>query len=482
MPRSPLVFATLFVLACLSVSAAVGASSLIPETTAVRHGLTRPWFAQLEMAQERSRIHDIVLDEGVLFVQTDMAVVQAIDAETGKTLWVKQIGRPGYAALTPGANRYVLVVVNGSHLYVVNRKDGRLLLEKQIDGSPGAGIAVSEKRVFMPLVNGMITTYRLDNLVAAAPTAPSLPVAVTDAGETAAAAAGSAAASTAPKAQPSTAAAVPAKPKYNPPLFCQSMGEVMGLPVVTSEDSAEEYLAWCTDRGRMNIGIINRSAESTFSLRYRLDAGSPFVCSPAFLPAEPQQLSSSVVVIAASREGIVYAIRQKDGRPLWRFPTGESIIQTPAVIGNCAYVATQIGGMYCLNARTGENLWWTADAKQVVAASKSRLYVVNQRGDIQILNRDNGITLDVLPAAHVPTKFCNIDTDRLYLADEHGTIQCLHEIDQVQPLVYRSAAVQAAAPKKATGAGHKQPAAKAKTPEKKAAEPKADNAENDPFQ
>src|SRR5438132_4061132 len=57
------------------------AELLVPQTAAERHGLTRAWFAQMPVGG-RSRITDIVLDEGTLFVQTSAAMLHAIDAET----------------------------------------------------------------------------------------------------------------------------------------------------------------------------------------------------------------------------------------------------------------------------------------------------------------------------------------------------------------------------------------------------------------
>ena len=134
-------------------------SRLISEATAARHGLTRPWFAQAQLAQGVARVSDVILSEGVLFVQSDTAMVQAIDAETGKTLWVRQIGRREYPSLTPAANHNFLVVVNGSRMYVVNRQNGNLLAERVLDGAPSVAVAVSATRAYVPIVGGVITAH-----------------------------------------------------------------------------------------------------------------------------------------------------------------------------------------------------------------------------------------------------------------------------------------------------------------------------------
>ena len=126
-------------------------SELIPETTAAQHGLTRPWFTQVELDQGQGRLRDLVLYEGTLYAQTDKAVVHAIDAETGKTLWWKQVGLPQHPSMTPGAGRDLLAVVNGSRLYVLNRFNGDLLYEKELSGSPGGGAGPERQAGLRPL-------------------------------------------------------------------------------------------------------------------------------------------------------------------------------------------------------------------------------------------------------------------------------------------------------------------------------------------
>ena len=56
---------------------------LISQPTAERHGLTRGWFAQVDVDRNMGRIDFMTLDHGVIFVHTNQAVVHAINAESG---------------------------------------------------------------------------------------------------------------------------------------------------------------------------------------------------------------------------------------------------------------------------------------------------------------------------------------------------------------------------------------------------------------
>ncbi len=121
-----------------------------------------PWFAQVGVDSGRAQLRDLVLYKDALYAQTDKAVIHALDAETGKTLWCKQVGQARYPSMPPDANRDLLAVVNGSRLYVLNRYNGKLLYQREIEDAPDAGPVLSSKRVYIPMSNGKMIAYRLD--------------------------------------------------------------------------------------------------------------------------------------------------------------------------------------------------------------------------------------------------------------------------------------------------------------------------------
>ena len=65
---------------------------------------------------------------------------------------------------------------------------------------------------------------------------------------------------------------------------------------------------------------------------------------------------------------------------MWRFTTGEPIVTAPTVIDDRVYVPTELSGMYCLDSKTGNRLWWTPGAVQFVAAGKARVYAIDRLG------------------------------------------------------------------------------------------------------
>lgn len=420
------------------VSAALR-SAIIPETTAVRYGLTRPWFTQIQLDRGRARVRHVVLHEGTLYVQTNRAMVHAIDAETGETLWAKQVGRPNHPSMTPGLSRDLLAIINGSRLYVCNRYNGDLLYEVQVDGAPGAGAAVSKKRAYVPMVNGMVMAYRLEPLTD--PLAE-LGKIKKDPTEKQIAA-----------ADETRREDLRLRQEYIPPLACRSLGKALVQPLVTSQTAGEEFVVWPTDRGYLNIGRIDLRQEDRFAIKYRLETDAEIAARPTYLPPDPKNPAESGVIYGASRDGFVHAIEERSGESLWRFSTGEPILQPAVVIDQRVYVATQPGGMYCLDAsrdvqldpQKGRELWWAPQIRQFVAASKQRVYAADRLGRILILNAKTGARLDTIPATALTIKLINSETDRLYLATDTGLIQCLHEVELSEPIRHAAARQKAAA-------------------------------------
>lgn len=390
---------------------------LIPETTAAQHGLARPWFAQVELDQARAGLRHVLLYEGVLYSQTKSGTVHAIDAETGKTLWSKQVGQPDNPTMPPDARGDLLALINGSRLYVLNRFNGNLLLEKDTQDAPGSGPGLSSRRAYVPNVTGMLMAYRIDQ---------------TDAKKTGDKTLTPAAA--AARTEEARRSDVRVNQKYAPTLFCQSFGRALVQPLVTRDDPGGEYVVWPTDRGYLNFGRIDRESENSFVLKYRLETGEAIVTRPAYLPPDPKVLGDAGVVFAASVDGFLYAIQEETGGTLWRFSTGEPIVESPAAIDGRVYITTQLGGMYCLDAKTGKNLWFAKDIERFIAVGKSRVYVIDAMSRLVALNAATGARLDAIPIDSATTVLSNSDTDRIYLVSEGGLIQCLREIEQTKPI------------------------------------------------
>ncbi|MCA9257902.1 MAG: PQQ-like beta-propeller repeat protein, partial [Planctomycetales bacterium] len=128
-----------------------------------RLGLERPWFAQVPVDPQQSRISRWAFYRDRLFAVSTSGLLSAIDAESGATLWTSRVGKPGYPAFGPGANLDIVTAVSGSRLYGFDRDDGRLLWTRELGSAPASGPAVTKDHAFVALLNGQIESYSLED-------------------------------------------------------------------------------------------------------------------------------------------------------------------------------------------------------------------------------------------------------------------------------------------------------------------------------
>ncbi len=418
-----------FWLSSIGQVSAAGSDEIISEAIAQRYGLTRMWVTHAQVDSGQGRLQAVVLSDGVLYAQSNRATLEAIDAETGQKLWSKMVGRSGHPSLPPSASRDLVATINGSTLYVLNRYNGDILYETVIDGAPGGGPALSNKRAYVPIVSGLVLAYRLEPITDAAKELGKIDPRASDMSDEEKKEA-------AKKAEEERRENIRIRQDYVPPLACSSTGRVLVPPVITTQNRDEEYITWGTDRGYLYVGRIDRRGEDSFVATFRLNTNGTFSNPPAYLPPDPKVLGDSGVVFAGSSDGYVYAVRERSGDLLWKFGASDPVIDSPVVIEDRVYATTELGGMFCLNVKTGKQIWWAPEVLHFVAAGRNRVYAADKLGRLRILDARNGATLDSLPTIAMPIKVGNGQTDRIYLATEDGVIQCLREVEAVNPVAY----------------------------------------------
>lgn len=477
------------VLAVLGPGApAVLASELPTEDELARHGLVRAWFTQVVLDSARGRISDIVVDDGTVFVQTDRAVLQAIDGETAQSLWVAEVGDPLHPCTTPGVSSRIVAALNGSRLMLLDRSNGKLLWETVLTSGAGAGPALSTHRVYVPMVNGMIVSYRIQAIqpgtqppggqgsgdtqapaaqtpsagaparvspsasaetkqASGGPVPPPKPAPKLSATAQEGKGAGKPGSTLRERAEREAAAAeqLRLKEQHIAPLYFQSLGRTLVQPLITRQTREEEWVAWPTDLGYLCVGFLNRLEHRQLELKYRLKTEAPIVSQPAYLPPDPNVVGDSGVIYAASQDGYVHAIQEKDGTHLWRFSTGDPIDQAPVVIGYRVFVTSELGALFNLDAKSGKLMWSTPGITRFLAASRTRLYTLDRLDRIAVLDARTGARLDTLAISPAWTiKPPNYWTDRLYFATPSGLVMCLHESGLVKPAVHRTRAEEGA--------------------------------------
>ena len=168
-----------------------------------------------------------VVPEITLYASSERGTVHAIDGETGQTRWIATVGTASYPTTAPAANDEFVAVLNGSTLYMLQAADGSLVWTRKTIGSPGAGPALTNEMVLIPMLNGHVESLLLDD--------PKRPLAT-----------------------------------------YQSFGRITVQPIVSYNS-----VAWPTGAGNLYVGLAREPG-----MRFRLKARDAIHSAPAFLPPD----------------------------------------------------------------------------------------------------------------------------------------------------------------------------------------------------
>lgn len=203
------------------------------------------------------------------------------------------------------------------------------------------------------------------------------------------------------------------------PWYYQSKGRTYLQPTTTGR-----VVTWPT-----NLGYLYVSRSDEPKVLYRLETGAEIVASPA---------KSGPYLFVASLDGYLYCIDELSGGEAWRFSTGYPINDAPAVVGDYAFVGSSRPALHSIDVETGAELWQAIGYSQFVARGKSHVYAADRYGNLGVLDAQTGEQLARLPVAEGIQPLVNDQTDRIYLINNHGLVQCLHEVGVEEPIEYKS--------------------------------------------
>ena len=228
---------------------------------ASRFGIQRAWFSQVSVDSSRSHVVDWKLRNDRLYALTSAGILQALNSETGATLWTKQIGRPdgSYAGL--GLNDEFIGVISGASLQLLERDTGQVRVKHLLRSAPATAPVLSKRYAFAAMSSGLIEGYSLDS------------------------------------------------PDQSP-WHHQSIGRVFYEPSVSGE-----VVSWPTDRGYLYVSQANLPR-----VMYRVETGAEIVAPPTELDSFLYVTSSNGYLYCVHETSGVEIWRWSTGYPIVRKP------------------------------------------------------------------------------------------------------------------------------------------------------------------
>ena len=151
------------------------------------------------------------------------------------------------------------------------------------------------------------------------------------------------------------------------------------------------------------------------------------------IPNLPLDSDLGTVVLVDER-GQVYAFDQRTGEVRWRGSIRSKPLGDPVAVDRKVFLHSTLGGTFCIDGDTGEVVWNIREPLRFLAASRTRFYGEDATGRIAILSLSDGSTVERFPTNLLHQKIINTDTDRIYLVNETGLIQCFHEPGLERPI------------------------------------------------
>lgn len=217
------------------------------------------------------------------------------------------------------------------------------------------------------------------------------------------------------------------------PWYYQSKGRTHLRPTTTGS-----VVSWPTTEGYLYV-----SAADEPGVLFRLETNDDIVTSPAEL---------APYLYIASLDGYLYCLDEGNGFEQWRYATGYPIMSSPALVDDHAYVASIEPALHCLDAKTGAIRWIALGVSHFGSQGKQRVYASGRYGELIILDSKTGSLVGRLHTAEGLKTLVNDQTDRIFLVNDRGLVQCLREIGAVEPTIYRQPpAKEEEAPAKPTG-------------------------------
>lgn len=202
--------------------------------------------------------------------------------------------------------------------------------------------------------------------------------------------------------------------------------------------SSDTVVAWPSDRGELNVAYDTREASQ---VSYRLVPKKEIVSNAAF---------QSPYLFATSTDGSLFCLREVNGTMIWDLPTGVPIRKSPVVVGKHVYFININNVLTQVLIDGGIPTWETDGVSKILSISSKRIYGLDKLGHLIAIDLQTGRMLGKISSYPLDFAYQNTLTDRLIIGTKDGRIQCLREMDQVEPIFHskpESAAESTAEPK-----------------------------------
>lgn len=299
-----------------------------------------------------------------LYTLCNDGTIECRDAETGELVWLRRIGTPGRGYGGMGMSDDFLTVVNGGEMIRLDTHNGEVFGTDELRYVPLRGVRHCGDYAIVPSIGNRIIAY----------------------------------------------------PLHDPhrDIFQEMVsGDALAMPV---NAIGSNKVAWGSANGY--VYVMEVSGEP--AVQFRLDTDGIVNGAPAAAPGER--------FFFGSEAGQIYGLRAtRTGVVLWSQPTGDPIYDSPYFFDEKVLFRSTYGNLFCVDAATGVGVWDqpVGSIGQVISVLDGRIFARTLSRSMVVIDLKSGSVLHRLDSVNPMVLQANVQTDRIYLVDDGGTIQCI---------------------------------------------------------
>ncbi len=343
------------------------------------------WRSQAILDPRRDTVAHLTNDEEIVYVQSTSGTVTAFNAEDGRQLWARQVGRSDAVSMRAESNEDVVVIPTGPEAWGLNKFSGDVLFRYRMRVPASAGPALGPAAVYFPVMDGSLRGFALQTLIHLE-RYDTLPPGVSQ-----------------------------------PWLWHFNLNERIEYPPVTTED----VIAFTTkNRSLFSISTAGRTVYQQF-LRAEVTA-------PPVLDLHDDRFA----ILVATSDRNLYSFDLKNGTLLWYVPLERNIEQAPLVLHNRVYFVMRATGMAAVSTVSGKYLetadaaggvrrWLLRGVRSMVGAGVDRVYAIDSNRRLIAVDAETADVQGAVDLGDFTMSIANAITDRLYVCSPSGDVLCL---------------------------------------------------------
>ncbi|QDV69937.1 outer membrane biogenesis protein BamB [Rosistilla carotiformis] len=319
----------------------------------------------------KGEIREKVIPQIWLYALGADGTVQALDAETGETVWVQRAGEPRQPKFSLGVDDRYVSFLSGATLVQLDALKGSIVNIEPCKTVPMGGATIVGDYVMNPSTVG-IEGHWLDDIT-------------------------------------------------EPPYLSMTSGHAIAKP---RRFPKSKRMAWPTSEGLVYCMEATGSPSELFRIQ---SAGN--------VNGRVEAVGEDLMFFSSAGGSVYAFKVARSATPLWQYSTGEPMVGDVIALDKNIYATSSYGNLYAFDASSGQLVWKTPASriKEVIGSIGDALIARDSSNHLAIVNALNGSRAATAMSTILHRTIVNRGTDRVYLVSDTGYVQCLRPIGRELP-------------------------------------------------